>query len=596
MGKTSVKVNCIDQRLLVSSGPVIASGGHNEDELIFSFCPLWDGYEKIATFYRDKDHVYHAIIESDKCVIPWEVLTDAGEFYFGVFGVKNDVQRTSHVVKYKVAEGAISEDTSPSDPTPDIYTQIISAHNDVSTRLQNHMKETDNPHGVKAIRESVSANARRIEALETYEPRSFEYVGNPVILENYENMPINCVVSMQPVQSGSETPSPTNVRSISGRSSVRVHRMGRNLMNVDYSAPSVLTRAKAEAITGGVRIASTESSDYGFGSWYLDIPIEGADMVGKTLTLSCKAAASGGNTPRMRVSVYNANRLNIGQSISADGVGNLSVTYTIGNGEVAKGNRLGILFYPFEPNEHHAAGTYADFTDIQLELGNTVTEYEPPANAFGISFGQTVYGGTLDVSSGVLTVDRAVVTLTGNESWTRADNWKNPYAYYNTSMMPDAVRVDGYNTVADVLCSHAPVASMDAVANTSGIIAVGQGGGAQLAVCFGHHETADDLKNYLSAQADPVQICFRLKNPQTVHLSPVEIAALEGLNTVYSTGDSLTISGRTDILWLTSNMIERLSAVNEVTDTGTKAVSGAAVADYVAKQIAAITDYEGVEF
>lgn len=139
MGKTSVKVNCIDQRLLVSSGPVIASGGHNEDEIVFSFCPLWNGFEKVATFYRDKDHVYHAILESDKCVIPWEVLTDAGEFYFGVFGVKNDVQRTSHVVKYKVAEGSISEDTEPSDPTPDIYTQIISAHNDVSTRLQTHV-------------------------------------------------------------------------------------------------------------------------------------------------------------------------------------------------------------------------------------------------------------------------------------------------------------------------------------------------------------------------------------------------------------------------------------------------------------------------
>lgn len=151
MGKTLIKVNCIDQRLLVSTGPVIASGGRNENEIVFSFCPLWDGYEKVATFYRDKDHVYSEILDGDnRCVIPWEVLTDAGEFYFGVFGVKDNIQRTAHVVKYKVIEGAISEDTTPSDPTPDIYTRIISAYNEATTALQDHLNSRENPHGVTA--------------------------------------------------------------------------------------------------------------------------------------------------------------------------------------------------------------------------------------------------------------------------------------------------------------------------------------------------------------------------------------------------------------------------------------------------------------
>ena len=151
MGKTLIQVNCIDQQLLVSTGPVIASGGRNENEIVFSFCPLWDGFEKAATFYRDKEHVYPAVIDGyDKCVIPWEVLTDGGEFYFGIVGVKGDIKRTTQVVKYKVIDGAISENILPSDPTPDLYTQMVAAYNEATVEIRDHLYRRNNPHGVTA--------------------------------------------------------------------------------------------------------------------------------------------------------------------------------------------------------------------------------------------------------------------------------------------------------------------------------------------------------------------------------------------------------------------------------------------------------------
>ena len=126
MGMTCMKVSCLDQRLVVTTAPRIASGGRNENEIAFSFCPLWDGFEKVAVFYRDKDHVYNSVIDADKkCIIPWEVLTDEGEFFFSVFGVNGDITRTSEILKYKVVKGAIAEDTEPSDPTPDMYEQFL---------------------------------------------------------------------------------------------------------------------------------------------------------------------------------------------------------------------------------------------------------------------------------------------------------------------------------------------------------------------------------------------------------------------------------------------------------------------------------------
>lgn len=47
--------------------------------------------------------------------------------------------------------------------------------------------------------------------------------------------------------------------------------------------------------------------------------------------------------------------------------------------------------------------------NIMVELGSTATAYEP--------YTSTVYGGSLDVTTGVLTIDRKAVSLDGNAGW-----------------------------------------------------------------------------------------------------------------------------------------------------------------------------------
>lgn len=125
MGKTIIQVACTDQRLTAISSPLVASGGRGEDMVEFDFCPLWDGFEKTAVFYRFPEVAYHAVIVDNKCVIPHEVLRDEGAMYFGVFGAKDDIVRTSEVLRYNISKGAITKGTTPSDPTPDIYAQIL---------------------------------------------------------------------------------------------------------------------------------------------------------------------------------------------------------------------------------------------------------------------------------------------------------------------------------------------------------------------------------------------------------------------------------------------------------------------------------------
>ena len=122
-----IKVRCTDQVLAYENTPVIASGGLDENFIAFSFCSQWDGFDRTAVFWRSEDEAYHCLLdESDTCQVPPEVTMEDGIIWLGAFGV--DVtgrQRTSEVLSYRIVKGAITVNTKPSDPTPDIYTQIL---------------------------------------------------------------------------------------------------------------------------------------------------------------------------------------------------------------------------------------------------------------------------------------------------------------------------------------------------------------------------------------------------------------------------------------------------------------------------------------
>lgn len=130
---TLIKVTCIDQVLTLENTPTVASGGLNEDYVEFSFCSKWDGLEVTAVFWRDEKNAYHVLLdEANCCQVPPEVTAEEGLIHFGVFGVNAaGKQRTSNVLTYRVEKGAITTDTKPSDPTPEIYQQLLTQYAEI---------------------------------------------------------------------------------------------------------------------------------------------------------------------------------------------------------------------------------------------------------------------------------------------------------------------------------------------------------------------------------------------------------------------------------------------------------------------------------
>lgn len=128
--KTMTTVSVKGQKLFVTNQPVIAAGCANEATMRFIFDETWDGYTNTAVFYRNPDEAYHCLLVDDTCTIPQEVLTTPGDVFFGVFGKKDDITRTSLVIFFPVSNGAFAEGITPSEPTPDIYAQLLALTND----------------------------------------------------------------------------------------------------------------------------------------------------------------------------------------------------------------------------------------------------------------------------------------------------------------------------------------------------------------------------------------------------------------------------------------------------------------------------------
>lgn len=170
---TVIQVKCIDQTLTLINSPVIASGGLNENKLKCDFCEKWNGFSKTAVFYQDKKNVYYSVLdENDTCTIPKEATASKGTMFFGIFGSKGDVTRTSEILRYKIDEGAITEDLKPTDPTPDIYEQILAKLQEI--REAEATFETNITNQQNAFEDKITKQQDTFEANITEQQTTFE--------------------------------------------------------------------------------------------------------------------------------------------------------------------------------------------------------------------------------------------------------------------------------------------------------------------------------------------------------------------------------------------------------------------------------------
>lgn len=169
MERLNIQVD--DETLILNNTPLIASGSKNYDAIKFSFDSTWDSFAlKTGIFYKNKDTVYSSLLDSDNvCTIPSEVLADEGIMFIGVFGVNDDVTKTTEAIAFKVTRGAINNNAVPSAPNENIYEQIINLLNDIKSEVASfetdiNKQQSDFETAMKKLQSTYETNLNKVES------------------------------------------------------------------------------------------------------------------------------------------------------------------------------------------------------------------------------------------------------------------------------------------------------------------------------------------------------------------------------------------------------------------------------------------------
>jgi len=177
--------------------------------------------------------------------------------------------------------------------------------------------------------------------------------------------------------------------------------------------------------------------------------------------------------------------------------------------------------------------TGADVTynnDISINYPSTDHDYHPYAgNTYPIAFpteAGTVYGGTLDVTNGTLTVDRAMVDL-GTLTWRMVTTTNNHWRFV-TNFDPVAIASTGSST-PNMACSVYKTVSPDET--YLGVTGVSNNTNThQILCCDERYSDATAFKTTM----DGVQLVYPIATPITYNLTPTEIKSLLGDNNIWA--------------------------------------------------------------
>ena len=171
--------------------------------------------------------------------------------------------------------------------------------------------------------------------------------------------------------------------------------------------------------------------------------------------------------------------------------------------------------------------------DVQAETGSSATTYESyqQSNDITISFGETVYGGTLDVETGELVVGNKYIdfsTVTINKNNNDPNNWN----YY--------IRHSSLSYSSNMICSHLVYKS---TIPTTSIGLSSRPTNRAIYMNFLDAIGTNNVSHFRQYCVDNnVQLVCELATPITIQLTPSEVQLLKGVNNLWTDGDEIELT------------------------------------------------------
>ena len=219
---------------------------------------VWAEYDILAAFHPPVGAAVQVRVGANNQIgVPIEATAEKGMGEIVFAGYKEGVRQIAVDVLYKVAPSSGASGTEPAEPTPDVVQQILSAARNAEKLAQS----------VRADAEKIKERLDEIPkiddtAITTTSPWSsknivdmlcppLEESGNPVVCYPVAGYPLGVKAKWEPVQEGSGTPTPENIRPIKGRDSVTVERKEDGLTR-HLTFSSTINGGEVDAVSGEV--------------------------------------------------------------------------------------------------------------------------------------------------------------------------------------------------------------------------------------------------------------------------------------------------------------------------------------------------------
>lgn len=306
--------------------------------------------------------------------------------------------------------------------------------------------------------------------------------GNPVSEIGIAGAGFSAETIFEPKQEGNGDPSPDNVRPISGMTSATLTRCGKNLMDL--------------------------SQGYGYNELKpLNAP------VGTPITFSL-FPTDGASQFNGRI-IYEDDTTHDFAIIGRNADNNIWHTYTITPEKHIKE-------YSIYDTDGSSKRT---ISKGMIEYGSTATTFEPyQGDTYTADFGQTVYGGTLDWLTGVLTVEWASVQFMPTEIAAYGSAGYSRLSANN--LQPIAALSDFYSVCDRFKRNYVWQTDAEYYYVTNDFVFL-----------FSNRwTTLEEAKTWFTD--NPTIMVYKLATPTTIQLTPHDLHMLDGTNTVYSDGNT----------------------------------------------------------
>lgn len=235
---------------------------------------VWAEYDILAAFHPPVGAAVQVRVGANNQIgVPIEATAEKGMGEIVFAGYKEGVRQIAVDVLYKVAPSSGASGTEPAEPTPDVVQQILTAARNAEEIAKSVRADAEK------IKESLDEISKIDDtAITTTSPWSsknivdmlcppLEESGNPVVCYPVAGYPLGMKAKWEPVQEGSGTPSPENIRPIKGRDSVTITRQEDNQV-ITLTLPETIYGGEVDAATGeGQQVWKSVTLD-GTERWY----------------------------------------------------------------------------------------------------------------------------------------------------------------------------------------------------------------------------------------------------------------------------------------------------------------------------------------